>query len=460
MAGYETLKNLLRYEVIQRAEEGCAIKHQYWLERLRRLDEDDRDGLEQLERDLETFAPEENFPYVENSRLEAIEAVRPNGVRETRARPNEREYFKKAHGGWLGRCVGVMLGRPFDTEPFTCHSQHLQRKDIQVWLEEADAWPLASYVPGASAAEKWQLKLTHTDSTRGKIKRVEADPRLDATFIALKNMESTGGKARSAGIALSWLRDQAYERTPPDQAQAMLNMLASDVFARRERSVERIESKCDWDAIACHRNPFREWNGALRRVDTYGLLHAGQPEAAARAAWADARISNSKNGVYGAMFLSVIIAAAFVEDDFESLIDCALCEIPTHSRLARDVKRMSAWCASEKSWVRIWDRMMEEYGDYAPSHSILTTLCIVMALLRGNGDFSKSLSIAVCCGLDPVTQGGAVGAIMGVLRGSSDMPARWTDPLQNTVLSNVQGCLENRISECASRTVEVWKRMD
>jgi ADP-ribosylglycohydrolase len=459
MAGFDTFKNLLKYEVKQRAQEGCTLKPANWFERIERIDQTDISGLEQFEDDLMALSPDEAFPYVENSDLEAIQTVRPNGVRDMKKKIGERDYFQKVHGAWLGRCVGVMLGRPFDIEPFTAHPQNLQRKDIQVWLEGSNAWPLASYVPATSPGERWQLKLTHLNSTRGKVKRVEADPRLDATFVVLRTFEDCGNVPASSPIALSWLKYQSHELATPAQMQAMLNMIATDAFARQGRSVQRVEKYTDWNALAQWRNPFREWNGAVRRADLYGLLFPGQPARAAAAAWYDARISHRKNGIYAPMFLAALIAAAFHESDPVKLIDCALSEIPTHSRLARDVKRMVAWCERENSWIRAWDRMMEEYGDYSHAHSILTTLCIVMALLRGKADFSRSLSIAVSAGLDPVTQGAAVGAITGIIGGASAIPDHWTESFQNIVMSHIPGCTENRISECARRTLEVWRNI-
>ena len=64
---------------------------------------------------------------------------------------------------------------------------------------------------------------------------------------------------------------------------------------------------------ATRRNPFREWIGARLRVDAYGWAARGDPVAAARMAWADARVSHTANGVYAAMFMAAAHAASLAE---------------------------------------------------------------------------------------------------------------------------------------------------
>ena len=61
---------------------------------------------------------------------------------------------------------------------------------------------------------------------------------------------------------------------------------------------------------ATRRNPFREWIGARLRVDAYGWAAPGDPVAAARMAWEDARVSHTANGVYAAMFMAAAHAAS------------------------------------------------------------------------------------------------------------------------------------------------------
>ncbi len=61
---------------------------------------------------------------------------------------------------------------------------------------------------------------------------------------------------------------------------------------------------------ARHRNPFREWIGALIRADVHGWINPGDPATAAEQAHRDATLTHTAIGVYAAMFAAAVIATA------------------------------------------------------------------------------------------------------------------------------------------------------
>ena len=89
---------------------------------------------------------------------------------------------------------------------------------------------------------------------------------------------------------------------------------------------------------ATYRNPFREWIGAQIRGDVYGWARPGDPRGAAALAWRDARISHTRNGIYGAMFAAALVSAACVADDIDTVLDAGLSVVPAQSRFAHAVR--------------------------------------------------------------------------------------------------------------------------
>ncbi|RPI26355.1 MAG: ADP-ribosylglycohydrolase family protein, partial [Chloroflexota bacterium] len=90
-----------------------------------------------------------------------------------------------------------------------------------------------------------------------------------------------------------------------------------------------------------------------------------------------------------------------------------------------------------------------------PVHAINNTAVLVLALLYGQGDYERTICTAVMCGLDTDCNGANAGSVMGIITGARALPAKWTDPLQDTLYSDLARFSENRISDLAHRTVRL-----
>ena len=85
-------------------------------------------------------------------------------------------------------------------------------------------------------------------------------------------------------------------------------------------------------------NPYCEWIGADIRSDPWGYMAPGWPEFAADMAYRDAYLSHRRQGIYGEMFFSAAIAAAFAVDDPVEALEIGLTEIPRDCALAKAVR--------------------------------------------------------------------------------------------------------------------------
>ncbi len=120
------LRQVVRDEVRQRIEEGCDISTLP-----ERVDAagDDRDRLLEAYEALLALQPRPGFPFVEPSDLPGIRAARPKQRHfdDSRGANVDDTVADRIHGGWLGRCAGLMLGKPFESSPFVQDAQAIRK---------------------------------------------------------------------------------------------------------------------------------------------------------------------------------------------------------------------------------------------------------------------------------------------------------------------------------------------
>ena len=100
MAVFEELIELIRYEIVQRREEGCDVEA---IEEAVELALGRSDGLQGIElytilHDLKSLQPAESFPYVETSTLDEIRAERPDGPRRMELNLTDTQMLDRIHG--------------------------------------------------------------------------------------------------------------------------------------------------------------------------------------------------------------------------------------------------------------------------------------------------------------------------------------------------------------------------
>jgi len=429
------IEDIIGGEITQRREEGCDVGE---IEgELREIlamgasEERDR-RLEKLWERLESLPVRDDFPFEEPSDLEGIREGRPSGPRKLPVRLSEAELYDKIYGAWLGRCAGCLLGKPVEGR---------SRGEIERYLRLGGAYPLRDYFPRLEVPEsEGNLSLKGRGRVfLGEIDGMPHDDDIDYTVLGLHILEEKGLDFTTEDIADQWLDHLPFRCVHTAERIAYRNLV---------NGLRPPET-------ALHMNPFREWIGAQIRADAWGYAVPGSPELAAELAFRDSALSHVKNGIYGEMFVSAMISAAFVMDDVEEVIRVGLSEIPEGSRLAEAVRYTLGLKGRASSWEEAWDRIMGRYGHYSGVHTINNAAMVMLGLLYGEGDFGRSICISVMCGLDTDCNGATTGSIMGVMLGAKALPDEWTGPLNDKLETFVAGFDERRISKLAERTYRV-----
>ncbi len=455
------MRQLLGDELRQRREEGCDVSG---LEPRVADAAGDRERLLGLYEELMRLEPAPDFPFEEPSELADIRAARPQPVRSLMQSgrslvqpPAEVDdsIADRIHGGWLGRCAGLVLGKPLEMSPFVEQPETVRR-----YLEAAGACPLSGFVPQDDAACRAVgiERLRWPASQRGSVRRVEPDDDIQYTVAGLDILEKKGADFSTADVAAWWTQNLGMAQCFTAEAAAYRNLILLDAVHD-----PHCLGPAEWGHVRLWLNPYREWIGAQIRADGWGLACPGDPTRAAEFAWRDARLSHVKNGVYGEMFCAAMIAAALVRDDPMQIVAAGLAEIPQRSRLADAIRRTVEKCRElgfsaerfEAGHAWLW----REFGGYHPIHTINNAAAVVTALLLGGHDYEKVITIAVMAGWDTDCNGATAGCICGSMLGARRLPAKWTAPLRDTLLSGIAGFHPIAISECARRQTAVAREL-
>jgi len=348
--------------------------------------------------------------------------------------PSREPDLDRIRGAWLGRAAGCVLGKPVENIP---------REGIRAIAEATGNWPVAGWftaegLPG-EVSERWPWnRASRPTSLAENIDGIPEDDDLNFTMLGVALLERCGTGFDALDVAKIWLDLLPPGRIFTAERVAMRNLLEAYLPPQ----------------TATRRNPFREWIGARLRVDAYGWAAPGDPRAAARMAWEDARVSHTANGVYAAMFMAAAHAASLSKSSAAACADIGLSVVPAHSRLAESL-RTTRELARERPWEEIVDALYARYGHYHWVHAINNTALTAAALYAFDGDFSGGICAVVQGGLDTDTNGAAVGSILGALVGVAGIDERWSAPLGGRFESSLPGFDGIGIDELVQRTLAV-----
>ncbi|MET8581631.1 ADP-ribosylglycohydrolase family protein [Streptomyces collinus] len=350
--------------------------------------------------------------------LERIRALCPGWPARPPARPAPSPLALEA--SWLGRAAGCLLGKPVEKLPLEA---------IRALARSTGNWPLSTWftargVPGELlAAHPWNRRSAAT-SLAENIDGMPEDDDLNYPLLNLLLLQRHGRAFSTADVAGLWL-----DELPPGRA-----------FTAERLAFRNLLGGIEPPLTARHRNPFREWIGALIRADVHGWTNPGDPAAAAEQAHRDAVLTHTANGVYAAMFTAATLAAAAGgAPDVHACLRTGRSVVPAGSRLARAVDDALDLAAGHRDFDDIVDALHARHAaTHHWVHAVPNTALIAAALAHADGDFTGSVCRAVSGGWDTDSNGATAGSVAGLLAGDPGaLPDRWRTPLKNRLATSV-----------------------
>ena len=377
---------------------------------------------------------QKGYAYNEPSSLKEIKKLRKSHSFEMKI-PDEETLRKKLLGAWTGRACGCLLGKPIEC---------IRTDELIPLLKETGNYPLHRYIFSTDITEEmcgrykfWLRNKAYADTVDG----MPVDDDTNYVVLAQKIVEDFGRDFDSEDVATAWMKYQSIYSYFTAERVAFSNFVNCIVPP----------------ASAMYKNVAREWIGAQIRGDYFGYINPGNPEEAAEMAFTDARISHVKNGIYGEMFISAMLACAAVTDCIDDIILGGLAQIPETSRLFEAVMKIYDGYKNGVTVDECFDIIhsaYDEHTDHGWCHTISNAMIVTAGLLYGEGNFGKSICIAVGMGFDTDCNGATVGSVIGMMKTVDGIDESWKKPVNGKINTSVFGAETVNIEEAVEKTLK------
>ncbi|MFI5188177.1 MAG: ADP-ribosylglycohydrolase family protein [Chitinophagales bacterium] len=170
--------------------------------------------------------------------------------------------------------------------------------------------------------------------------------------------------------------------------------------------------------------------------DFAGLMSPGMPNTASAISDKIGHIMNYGDGWYGGVFVGAMYSQAFVSSDINYIINEALTTIPRQSEFYQSISDVIGWHKKYPTdWKQTWLEIQKKWandigcpeGVFVPFDidAKVNAAYVVLGLLYGQKDFTKTLEITTRCGQDADCNPSTAGGILGAILGYDKIPAYW-----------------------------------
>jgi len=322
---------------------------------------------------------------------------------------SDQEILHRIYSGFLGKAIGVRLGAPVEPTIWTYERIKETYGEIAGYLRDFKNF----------AAD---------DDTNGPVYFIRAmrdyqpEPTADQVAKTWLNYAADGhGMYWWGGYGIS-TENTAYRN------------LQAGIEAPRSGSIAQ-----NGAAVA-------EQIGGQIFIDSWGWVNPGNPARAADMSATAASVAHDGDGLNGARFVAAMIAAAFTAKSVDNLFKAGNAAIEAKSEYARVVTAVQKFHAKNPdNWRACREFLAAEFGyDRYPGvcHIIPNTGVMVLAMLYGAGELTRTVEIATMCGWDTDCNAGNAGAIIGTFQGLQPSWDKYRKPINDVVIaSGVTGTL-------------------
>lgn len=296
----------------------------------------------------------------------------------------------KIMGGWAGQTIGVTFGGPYE---FRFNGTYIQEYQPLLWYD--------GYL----------------------VKTMQQNPGLyddiymDLTFVDV--FERAGFDAPADSFAQAFAR-AGYSLWHANQA-ARYNILNGI----------KAPASGHW-----MNNPHADDIDYQIESDFAGLMCPGMPNQASAISDRIGHIMNYGDGWYGGVYIGAMYTLAFTSSDISYVVTEALKTVPSKSTFRHCIEDVIRWHHQHPTdWRKTWFEIQQKWssetgcpeGVFAALDidAKLNAAYVVLGLLYGNGDFTRTLEITTRAGQDADCNPSSAAGILGTMMGYNKIPDFW-----------------------------------
>jgi hypothetical protein len=303
---------------------------------------------------------------------------------------NAEELKNKIKGGWAGQTIGVTFGGPYE---FRFSGSFIGDYQPLLWY---DGYLEKTMINNPGLYDDLYMDLTFVD--------VFEKNGLDAPVDSFANAFARAGY-------MLWHANQA----------GRYNIL---------HGIKAPQSG-HWK-----NNPHADCIDYQIESDFAGLMSPGMPNTASAISDKIGHIMNYGDGWYGGIYIGAMYSLAFVSKDIPFIVREALKAVPRQSEFYQCINDVINWQRKYPAdWKQTWLEVQRKWandigcpeGVFVPFNidAKVNAAYVVMGLLYGNGDFTKTLEITTRCGQDADCNPSSSGGILGTILGYDNIPMYW-----------------------------------
>lgn len=303
----------------------------------------------------------------------------------------------RIRGAWAAQTIGVTFGAPIE---FQYNSTMVQDNQKIEWSD-------------SSLTEQFRTKPGTYD-----------DIYMDLTFMQV-------------------IEDHGIEATAQQFADAIGNSTYKLWFANQTARYNIQNGLAPPESGHWLNNPCADDIDFQIEADFAGLMSPGMINSAIDMCDRVGHIMNYGDGYYGGVFIASLYTQALVADNvgqLEDIIKIALTAIPVESKFSQCINDVIQWHREEPNdWKATWYKVNRKWstdtgsplGIFKPFNidAKINSAWVVLGLLYGNGDFTRTFEITTRCGDDADCNPASAGGVLGAIAGYEGIPDFWKQGL-------------------------------